>query len=79
MLSFILALTFRFEREHGYAPNLVYLNTEQFQTLRGELEISPHGTLAHALGMQVVIFPGLIHPEVVFSTQRAPGGLASLH
>lgn len=79
MLSFILALTFRFEREHGYAPNLLYLNAEQFRTLRGELDVSPHGTLAHALGMQVVIFPSLVHPEVVFRTQTALGGRASLH
>lgn len=79
MLSFILALAFRFEREHGYAPNLLYLNAEQFRTLRGELEVSPQGTLDHALGMQVVIYPSLVHPEVTFRTQMALGGRASLH
>lgn len=79
MLSFILALAFRFEREHGYAPNLLYLNAAQFRTLRGELEISPQGTLTHALGMQVVISPSLPHPEVAFRARMGLGGRASLH
>lgn len=65
MLSYILGMAFRFEREHGYSPNLIYLNQEHIGRLYAELGASVMARFSERLGMAVMISPGIVHPQVI--------------
>lgn len=66
MLSHILGQAYEFERIHGVAPNVVYINPLHFQALYREFPglFEPAQTIR--LGFRVVIIPAsrLAHPEV---------------
>lgn len=66
MLSYILGIAFRFEREHGYAPNLVYVNREHLLRLYDDLGMSEVLELSETLGMVVMVYPGIVHPQVLY-------------
>ena len=64
MLSYILGMAFRFEREHGISPNLIYLNQEHMGRLCVELGVSAALKLSERLGMTVMVYPDIIHPQL---------------
>jgi len=86
MLDHILATTQAFEREHGIAPNVVFLNTTHFQVLQSVcpgLFDNQEGTSIQ-LGVRLVIMNDgmLMHPRAA----RLPnipytvsGGNESIH
>lgn len=65
MLSFIYRLVHDYEQEHGFRPNVLYLNRGHFEHMRQELaEIRDLGTMSHLLGMEIVLDPELTQPHV---------------
>ena len=64
MLSYILGLMFRYERIHGFLPNLVYINRRHVQSLYIETGALNQVDLSGRLGLKVVIYPGIDHPQV---------------
>lgn len=76
MLSYVLGMAFRFEREHGFSPNLLYLNQEHMRRLCAESGVMTALELSERLGFASVIYPSIAHPQVVhlFQTQfTVPG------
>jgi len=65
MLSYILGMAFRFEREHGFSPNLLYLNQEHMRHLCAELGETAVRGVSERLGLAVMIYPDIVHPQVV--------------
>jgi len=68
MLSYLYRLASRFEQEHGYRANLLYLDPTHFQQLQSDLaSIEGLDDLVHFLGMEVIVETGISHPYVTFS------------
>jgi hypothetical protein len=68
MLSYLYRLANGFEGEHGYRPNVLYLNRHHFSQLRTDLaNIHGLGELVHFLGMEIVIDSEVTHPRVSYS------------
>lgn len=68
MISFLCRLANRFETEHGYRPNILYLNSKHYTQLRSDLsEIKNLGDLVTFLGMEVVLDSEMTHPHVAYS------------
>lgn len=68
MLSFVYQLAHTFEQEHGYPPNLLYLNRRHYAALRADLpEDALQGTLAKRLGMELVLTDDAVHPHVAWT------------
>lgn len=71
MLSFIYQLAHTFELEHGYPPNLLYLNPRHYSALMNALpEESTHDSLRLRLEMEIILTDEVIHPHVAW-TERA--------
>ncbi len=68
MLSFILRLQREFEREHGYSPNMLYLNHDQYQRLKFELGDALRPSVGQRLGLEIVLSGDCIHPHVGWSS-----------
>lgn len=77
MLSFVYQLARTFEQEHGYRPNLLYLNRRHYLALQADLPLdAEHDTLTRRLGMEIVLTDEVVHPHVAWSRplwQRAVG------
>lgn len=76
MLSFIYQLARTFELEHGYPPNLLYLNPLHYPSLMSALpEESTHEHLRLRLGMEIILTDEVVHPHVAWTrlAQRAAG------
>lgn len=75
MLSYLYQIARGFEQQHGYAPNLLYLNPGHFQQLQHDLAGIPNlEGLTLFLGMELVLSADCQHPRVVWSAvdwQRA--------
>lgn len=69
MLSYILGIAFRFEREHGCAPNTLYLSQEHMGRLCAELEVSATLKLSDRLGLFVMVHSDMVHPHVAYLHQ----------
>lgn len=68
MLSFVYQLAHTFEQEHGYRPNLLYLNHRHYHALQADLpEDAEQGTLARRLGMEIVLTDEVVHPHVAWT------------
>ena len=65
MLSYILGVVFRFERAHGFPPNLLCLNREHMRCLCAEVGVSAHMKLTERLGISVMIYPGVTRPQIL--------------
>ncbi len=65
MLSYILGMAYRFEREHGVTPNLLYLNQEHMSHLCDELGVSAVLHISERLGMAVMVSPDIAHPQLI--------------
>lgn len=67
MLSFLYHLVHNYERTHGYAPNLLYINSQHFEVLKQQLgEIQNLDKMSHFLGMDIVFSEEATHPHVVW-------------
>jgi len=68
MLSFIYQIARRFELKHGFSPNLIHINNQQFEHLCSELaDIKGLDNLSQILGMEIVLESDLTHPSVTWS------------
>ncbi len=68
MLSFIYQIARQFEQKHGFSPNLIHLNNEQFEHLCSELaDIEGLDNLSQVLGMEIVLQTDITHPSVSWS------------
>jgi len=77
MLSYLYQITRHFERQHGYAPNLLYLNPEHFQHLQRDLIDIPNlAGLTLFLGMELVLSSDYPHPQVAWSALEWRRGIA---
>ena len=68
MLSYIYQIASRFEKNHGVAPTLIYLNQAQYRQLREDMVGIPDlQSVVSLLGMEIVISEETIHPHVTWS------------
>jgi len=68
MLSFIYQIARQFEQKHGFSPNLIHLNNEQFEHLCSELaDIEGLDNLSQVLGMEIVLQTDITQPSVSWS------------
>ena len=67
MLSFIYRLVSEFEQEHGYKPNLLYVNEEHAERLTEGFDCQHdlHAIMG-LLNMEIIIDKGVIHPHVAW-------------
>lgn len=69
MLSFIYQLAHEYENEHGFRPNVLYMNQAHFGHLQCQLaEIRDLDTMNKLLGMEIVLDSDLTHPHVCWSS-----------
>lgn len=54
MLSKINQLTIKYEQEHGFRPNLLYINSVQLGILKKQLSEPDIEILAQLIGMDIV-------------------------
>ena len=72
MLSYILRLAFDFERKHGFWPNMLYLNTEQFRHWQDEFEDpADFNEIGRRLSMEIIISVDALHPHVAWLPNRS--------
>ena len=72
MLSFLYRLAVRFEGEHGYRPNLLYLNARHYAQLKCELTaIRDLGPISRFLGMEIILTDEHAHPRMARSATGA--------
>lgn len=65
MLSYIYRLVRDFEKDHGSRPNLVYLNSQHFTILKGQLaKYVGMDRLVTLLGMEIILSDEATHPHV---------------
>lgn len=71
MLSFIYRLIHNFEQEHGFTPNLLYLNPFHLEKLRSQLdEKVGEPDLIRLLGMEIILSHEAVHPHVEWHTHH---------
>ncbi len=71
MLSYILRLAFEFEKKHGFWPNMLYLNTEQFKHWQDEFaDPVVFEEIARRLSLEIVISVDALHPHVAWVPHR---------
>lgn len=72
MLSFISGLCSVFGRQHGFAPNVVYVNSQHYDSLVNELAgLSGHAALREKLGMEIIVGEDVMHPRVGWISSAA--------
>ncbi len=74
MLDHILATAQSFEREHGVAPNVIYLNATQWSVVKDQYpELFGDAALTEP-GFQVIVLPDsvLTHPRAARLSESPP-------
>lgn len=68
MLDHILACAQAFQREHGFQPNVVFINPDHHKALLAHYPALFDGDPQWRLGLRLVIVPSreLIHPQTSF-------------
>jgi hypothetical protein len=66
MLSFLYRLIRGFQREHGVAPNVVYLNPLHYRALCENLSALAPERIETFLGVHMVLEPTATHPYVAW-------------
>jgi hypothetical protein len=76
MLSFLYRLIHSFRAEHGFAPNVVYLNQHHYRALCENLPTLGHEQMERFLEVQIVLMSETSHPRALWQEQahRAAGG-----
>lgn len=65
MLGFIVRLVNSFEKEHGFRPNLLYLNRTHSEHLKNAFdETFSFSQITQMLQMEIIIEPEAMHPRV---------------
>jgi hypothetical protein len=65
MLSFLYRLCHEFEREMGYAPNVLLINPAHLERLRDSFADEPDLDVIRArLGLQILLRSDAVHPRV---------------
>ncbi len=72
MLSFLYRLIRNFQREHGFPPNVVYLNAMHYQALRDNLSMLTHDQAENFLRLHIVLRPEALHPHMAWQEQPKP-------
>ena len=68
MLSFINRLVREFEQEHGFHPNLLYLNRFHLEHLKASFNADySMQQILDLIGMEVIIENDIIHPHVAWT------------
>lgn len=68
MISFILRLIDDFKQEHGYQPNLLYLNEFHFNHLKsGFTEDFSLQLMCEVFQMELIVNREVIHPHVAWT------------
>ncbi len=71
MLSYVYRLVAEFRENHGYAPNLLYVNEDHLNRLLSELDDAlgvDH--IMQLLGMDLVINNEISHPHLAWVDKR---------
>jgi hypothetical protein len=72
MLGQLYRIASEFERRHGVAPNLLYLNYQHFDQLRDVLPgLESNKKLLRQPGLQLILQNDRVHPGVAWSSVRA--------
>jgi len=72
MLSFLFNLANNYEQEHGYRPNVLYLNQTHFHSLQEALaEIKDLQAINHFLGMEIVLTDSIKQPHLAWSAIKS--------
>ena len=67
MLSFLVRLIRLYQDEHGFTPNVLYINDLHYQKLRESLaEIEDDRDIARLLRLEIIIRPEAVHPHVAW-------------
>jgi hypothetical protein len=69
MLSFLYRLIRGFQREHGFPPNVVYLNARHYQALRDNLSNLTHDQTERFLRLHIVLDNEALHPHAAWQEQ----------
>jgi hypothetical protein len=69
MLSFLYRLIRGFQREHGFPPNVVYLNSLHYGALRDNLSTLTHEQAENFLRLHIVLDTETLHPHVAWQEQ----------
>lgn len=68
MLGFIVQLISSFEKEHGFRPNLLYINQPHSQHLKECFdETFSFRQISELLQMEILVEPEAIHPRVAWT------------
>ena len=68
MLSFLYRLANKYEQEHGYRPNVLYMNEYHFHSLYDALsDIKDLDALTQFMGMELVLSTDSCQPHVAWS------------
>ena len=68
MLSTIYQISHLFELEHGFQPNILYLNRQHYMNLQEELEaFSDLDSMTRHFGMEIVLCQESPHPNVAWT------------
>ena len=67
MLSFLVKLISHYRNEHGFLPNVLYINNLHYQKLRENLpELGNDEDIARFLRLEIIIRPEAVHPHVAW-------------
>lgn len=67
MLSFLFRLIRAYQREHGFLPNVLYLNELHYQKLCESLpDLSGHDDLSAFLKLEIIISAEATHPNLAW-------------
>lgn len=68
MLGFIIRLVSNYEKEHGFRPNLLYINKVHCQHLKDAFdEKFSFSHIAEMLQMEIIVEPDATHPSVAWT------------
>jgi hypothetical protein len=71
MLSFLFRLMKAFQREHGFVPNVLYINEFHYQNLLENLPgLRGPEDITRFLQMEIIVSGDAIHPHVAWISPR---------
>ncbi|UCH52311.1 MAG: hypothetical protein JSW09_06660 [Pseudomonadota bacterium] len=78
MLSYLYKLVQGFKREHGCAPNAVYLNESHYQQLVESLPgFVDKDQITQFLAMEVIVSCQMMHPDVALLAAASRSSLSA--
>jgi len=68
MLSYIYSVAKQFEQDHGYSPNLLYMNYAQLECLKNQLEDpNDFNSILVFMGMELILEQDTVAPNVAWA------------